>query len=198
MPSLSRRNFAALIAATPVAANAIQAQQPPAGAPNPNTSLPPAPQPNRQGTVNGILPFKDPLQFTRKDAPAKVQPFPMAQVRLLPSAFLEAAEWNRGYMSRLPADRLLHSFRLNAGLPSSAEPLGGWEIYIAPAPGGRRNNEGELRGHFIGHFLSASAQLYASMGDQDAKAKGDLMVAELAKCQEKLGSSGYLSAFPTE
>src|ERR1035438_1898478 len=85
MPSLSRRNFAALIAATPVAANAIQAQQPPAGAPNPNTSLPPAPQPNRQGTLNGILPFKDPLQFTRKDAPAKVQPFPMGQVRLLRS-----------------------------------------------------------------------------------------------------------------
>src|ERR1035438_9612665 len=198
MPSLSRRNFAALIAATPVAANAIQAQQAPAGAPNPNTSLPPAPQPNRQGTVNGILPFKDPLQFTRKDAPAKVQPFPMGQVRLLPSVFLEAAEWNRGYMSRLPADRLLHSFRLNAGLPSSAEPLGGWEIYMAAAPGERRGNEGELRGHFIGHFLSASAQLYASMGDQDAKAKGDLMVAELAKCQEKLGSSGYLSAFPTE
>jgi hypothetical protein len=32
--------------------------------------------------VNGILPFKDPVQFTRKDVPAKVQPFPMAQVRL--------------------------------------------------------------------------------------------------------------------
>src|ERR1035441_3841306 len=101
MPSLSRRKFAALIAATPVAANAIQAQQPAAGVPNPSTNLPPAPQPNRQGTVNGILPFKDPIQFTRKDAPAKVQPFPMAQVRILPSAFLEAAEWNRAYMSQI-------------------------------------------------------------------------------------------------
>jgi DUF1680 family protein len=93
---------------------------------------------------------------------------------------------------------LLHGFRLNAGLPSSAEPLGGWEVYVPPAPGQRPNNEGELRGHFIGHFLSASAQLYASMGDKDAKAKGDYMVAELAKCQRKLGPSGYLSAFPTE
>ena len=35
--------------------------------------------------MDGILPFKDPLQFTRKDVPAKVQPFPMTQVRLLPS-----------------------------------------------------------------------------------------------------------------
>ena len=194
--SLSRRKFAGLLAATPAAANALQAQQPPAGAPNPNTSL--QPEQKRQGTVDGILPFKDPIQFQRKDVAAKVQAFPLSQVRLLPSVFLDAAEWNRGYMSRLPADRLLHSFRLNAGLPSSAEPLGGWEIYVAPTPGERRNSEGELRGHFIGHFLSASAQLYASMGDKEAKAKADYMVAELAKCQQKLGASGYLSAFPIE
>jgi DUF1680 family protein len=185
---LNRRKFAALLAATPVAAGALEAQQP-TPAPNP---------PKRQGTAADILPFKDPLQFTRKDVPAEVLPFPMDRVRLLSSAFLDAAEWNRGYMSRLPADRLLHSFRLNAGLPSNAEPLGGWEVYVAPAPGARPNNTGELRGHFIGHFLSASAQLYASMGDKDAKAKGDLMVAELARCQQKLGPSGYLSAFPIE
>ena len=194
--SFSRRKFAAWLAATPVAATALEAQQPPAAAPTANTS--PQPPQNRQGTANGILPFKDPIQFTRKDVPAKVEPFPMAQVRLLPSTFLDAAEWNRAYMSRLPADRLLHTFRLNAGLPSSAEPLGGWEVYVAPTPGQRPNNDGELRGHFIGHFLSASAQLYASMGDKDAKAKGDYMVAELAKCQQKLGPSGYLSAFPIE
>ncbi len=122
----------------------------------------------------------------------------MTQVRLLASPFLEAAQWNRDYMNRLPADRLLHSFRLNAGLPSTAAPLGGWETYVEPTPGKRVNSEGELRGHFAGHFLSASAQLYASMGDKEAKAKGDYLVAELAKCQAKLGTSGYLSAFPIE
>jgi DUF1680 family protein len=36
------------------------------------------------------------------------------------------------------------------------------------------------------------------MGDKEAKAKADYMVAELAKCQQKLGTSGYLSAFPIE
>ena len=46
--------------------------------------------------------------------------------------------------------------------------------------------------------LSASAQVYASMGDKEVKAKADYMVAELAKCQQKLGASGYLSAFPIE
>ena len=57
----------------------------------------------------------------------KVQPFPMTQVRLLPGPFQDAADWNRGYMSRLPVDRLVHNFRVNAGLPSAAKPFGGWE-----------------------------------------------------------------------
>ena len=37
---------------------------------------------------------------------------------------------------------------------------------------------------------------YASTGDTEAKAKADYMVAELARCQERLGGT-YLSAFPT-
>src|SRR5215471_12212683 len=192
--SLSRRGFGALLGATGVAA----AQQQPAAPPNPNTSL--QPQQRRNGTLDEVPPFKDPIQFTRKDAAVKVRPFPMTQVRLLAGPFLDAAEWNRGYMNRLAADRMLHSFRLTAGIDSQAEPLGGWEMYVKPPEPGqpRRNTDGELRGHFTGHFLSASAQLYASTGDKEVRAKGDYMVAELAKCQQKLGASGYLSAFPTE
>jgi DUF1680 family protein len=190
----SRRSFTALVAG----AGTLAAQQQPAGPPNPDTSL--QPQQRRQGTLDEVPPFRDPIQFTRKDVAPKVQPFPMAQVRLLPGPFLEIAEWNRGYMNRLAADRLLHNFRLTAGIESLAEPFGGWEMYVKPlAPGEtRRNSDGELRGHFTGHFLSASAQLYASMGDKEAKSKGDYMVAELAKCQQKLKAGGYLSAFPTE
>ena len=191
--NLSRRGFAAIVAG----AGSLAAQQQPAPPPNPNTSL--QPQERRQGTLDEVPPFKDPIQFARNPVAPKVEPFPMTQVRLLPGPFLDAAEWNRGYMNRLAADRLLHNFRLNAGLDSKAEPLGGWEVYVAPTPGQpRRYSEGELRGHFTGHFLSASAQLYASMGDKEAKSKGDYMVAELARCQEKLGAGGYLSAFPTE
>src|SRR5664279_3179246 len=120
-PPFSRRAFAAWLAATPVAAGAFQAQQPPAAAPNPNTSAP-SPQ-KRQGTVDGILPFQDPIRFTRKDVPARVQPFPMTQVRLLPSSFLEAAEWNRGYMSRLPPDRLLHLSLIHISEPTRRTPI---------------------------------------------------------------------------
>ena len=181
---LTRRGFAAIVAAS--AAPALLAQQstqpdtPPPAAPNPNTST------QRRGTMPEIPPFQEPLAFTRNDVPAKVEPFPMTQVRILGGAYKDAQDWNLGYMNRLPADRLLHNFRLNAGLPSSAEPFGGWE-----------EPKGELRGHFTGHYLSACGLMYASTGDKDVKAKGDEMVAELAKCQEKLGG-GYLSAFPAE
>jgi DUF1680 family protein len=110
----------------------------------------------------------------------------MSQVRLLPGPCQQAAEYNRAYMMRLTPDRLLHTFRLNAGLPSAANAFGGWE-----AP------KSELRGHFPGHYLSACALRFASAGDQELKARGDEMVAELARCQSK-ANGGYLSAFPQE
>ena len=201
--ALSRRGFGAVLAASGAAVPAAlaapatpqqsPAQQtpPPAGAPSPNTSAQ-LQQPQRRGGQAEIPPFQAPIEFTRKDVPAKVRPFPMTQVRLLPgSMFHDAQEWNRGYMQRLPADRLLYNFRENAGLSTgSAQPFGGWE----GKADGRRGTE--LRGHFTGHFLSASALLYASTGDKEAKAKADEMVGDLAKCQQKLGG-GYLSAFPT-
>ena len=117
----------------------------------------------------------------------KVKPFPTAQVRLRNGPFKEAMEANRRYLISLPSDRLLHTFRLNAGLPSSATPLGGWE-----------KPDCELRGHFAGgHYLSACALMYASAGDEELRVKANNMVAELARCQQALGD-GYLSAFPKE
>jgi DUF1680 family protein len=146
----------------------------------------------RPGPPPEVPPFDAPIEFARKDVAAKVRPFEMTQVKLLPSMYTQVADWNRGYMERLATDRLLYNFRQNAGLPvGDAVPFGGWE---APADGKRGT---ELRGHFTGHYLSAIAQLYASTGDKAAKAKGDELVAELAKCQTKLGG-GYLSAFPME
>jgi DUF1680 family protein len=91
------------------------------------------------------------------------------------------------YMLRLEPDRLLHTFRVTAGLPSSAQPYGGWE-----------KPDGELRGHSVGHYLSACAFMYAMTGDAKIKANADYVVAELAKCQKVLGPSGYLSAYPEE
>jgi uncharacterized protein len=151
---------------------------------------PPAPGNFRRPIAPDTPAFEGKLDFARNEIAPKAEPFPMTQVRLLPnSIFHDAQEWNRGYMARLAPDRMLYTFRANAGLPvGPAKPLGGWE---QPENGQRSS---ELRGHFPGHFLSASAQLAAN-GDQDAKAKGDFMVAELAKCQARRGGK-YLSAFP--
>lgn len=113
-----------------------------------------------------------------------VSAFDLKDVRLGDGIFKEAQEANRRYLRELDAERLLYAFRLNAGLPSTAQPLGGWE---APSC--------EVRGHFIGHYLSACALMYAATGDEELKAKANYMVAELAKCQQALGG-GYLSAYP--
>jgi hypothetical protein len=117
----------------------------------------------------------------------KVKPFSTSEVRLRKGPFQDALKANRRYLMSLPQDRLLHTFRLNAGLPSSATPLGGWE-----------KPDCELRGHFAGgHYLSACALMYASAGDEELKARGNGMVEQLARCQQALGD-GYLSAFPRE
>jgi DUF1680 family protein len=172
--TLTRRSFAAALTAAGTAAPLLAQETTP-------------PVPKHPGPPPETPQFGGALEFTRKDAPVKVVAFAMTDVQLLPGPFHRAQQANLGYLRRLDADRLLYNFRVNAGLPSSAQPLGGWE-----------KPDCELRGHFIGHFLSACALMYSSTGDNDIKAKGDSMVAELAKCQHKLGAGGYLSAFPLE
>jgi DUF1680 family protein len=113
-------------------------------------------------------------------------PFDLSRVRLGPGPFADAMQVNRRFLLAQDPDRLLHMFRVTAGLPSSAEPLGGWEAPV-----------NELRGHYTGHYLSALAQISASLGDDELKARGDHLVTELAACQQALGN-GYLSAFPEE
>jgi DUF1680 family protein len=116
------------------------------------------------------------------------EPFPLTAVGC--STVLRDAMLRDQMPTRL--DRIACcGFRVTAGLPSSAEPLGGWE-----AP------DVELRGHTTGHYLSALALMYASTGDARFTARGDLMVGELAKVQAAMPSRGYrpgyLSAFSEE
>jgi uncharacterized protein len=125
--------------------------------------------------------------ISREKVSWKAVPFPLTQVRLGNGPCTIAMEADRQYLRSLPPDRLLHTFRINAGLPSTAQPLGGWE-----AP------DCELRGHYAGgHYLSACSLMYASTGDEDLKKNAALVVSELAKCQAAM-KSGYLSAFPVE
>jgi DUF1680 family protein len=126
-------------------------------------------------------------------APVKVarvaEPFAMPDVRLLDGPFRDAMLRDQKYLLALDPDRLLHNFRVNVGLPSDAKPLGGWEEPTC-----------ELRGHSLGHYLSALSLMYASTGDAEFKRREDYIVGELAKCQSNSPAAGfhegYLSAFP--
>jgi len=113
----------------------------------------------------------------------KAAPFALKDVRLLDGPFRAAMDRDRQYLHALDADRLLHMFRVTAGLPAPGEPYEGWE-------------RTEVRGHTMGHYLSACAMMVAGSGDTQLRAKADSIVAELARCQQALGTSGYLSAFP--
>ncbi len=192
MSKLNRRDFAKQLAAIPVglaAAPAVLGQAGQAAAP-PNVTpqkKPPAPAHKPRGLAEETEAFAAPLEFTRNQVEPVVRPFRLDEVTLEAGPLLSARDWDRGFIMRLPNDRLLHNFRVNAGLPSSAVPLGGWE-----------DPKCELRGHFVGHYLSACALLYAATGDQAVKAKADELVSGLAQCQAALNQNGYLSAFPSE
>ena len=98
------------------------------------------------------------------------EPFSLTQVKLLDSPFRAAMELDEKYLLSLDCDRLLYTFRVNAGLPTQARPYGGWE---APTV--------ELRGHAVGHYLSACSLMYASTGDVRFKERADKIVAGFAE-----------------
>ena len=124
---------------------------------------------------------------TSERSAGKLEPFPLSSVRLTAGIFKEQEELNSRYLDSLPADRLLHTFRLTSGITSNATPYKGWEDPTC-----------ELRGHFTGgHYLSAVALASAGAGNTDLKNRGNEMVAGLDACQKK-NAGGYLSAYPTD
>jgi len=112
----------------------------------------------------------------------KVQPFDLADVRLLDGPFQQARARDTTYLLSLESDRLLHNFRTEAGLEAKAPIYGGWE------------NSG-VAGHIMGHYLSAVSMDYRATGDPRLKQRVDYIVGELGLCQEKNGG-GYVSAIP--
>jgi len=108
------------------------------------------------------------------------RPIPPGQVKLLPSMFQHRFELNRRYLMALRSDNLLQNHYMEAGLWGPRTRLEdyhwGWESPTC-----------QLRGHFLGHWLSAAARICASTGDAEVKGKADWIVAELARCQEENG-----------
>ncbi len=143
--------------------------------------------PKAQGAQTAVAGADIANQTLVSAAVAKVQwkakPFPMPDVRLLPSFWKDTMEANRSFLYSLPNERLAYNFRVTAGIPTDADALGGWE---APDYG--------LRGHYVGHYMSSCALMHASTGDEFIANKANELVSMLAECQAK---DGYLGAYPT-
>lgn len=101
-------------------------------------------------------------------------------VKLTDGALLQKEWSNRAYLMELDSGALLQNFYNEAGLHqnygSTHMAHGGWEDPTC-----------QLRGHFLGHFLSAVAVYYDETGDEELRAKGDFIVHELKRCQIENG-----------
>ncbi len=115
-------------------------------------------------------------------AESSMQLFPLQDVRLSSSPFLDAQNTDLYYLLALEPDKLLAPFLREAGLPLKQESYGNWEST-------------GLDGHIGGHYLSALALMYASTGDAEVLRRLNYFVAELKRCQQKNGD-GYIGGIP--
>ena len=123
-----------------------------------------------------------------------LKPAEKGSVKILPGVFRERMDVNRQYLLELDVNCLLQNFYLEAGIilpglqvvdnPETANLHWGWE---APTC--------QLRGHFLGHWISAAAKLIAADGEPELRVKLDNMVSELARCQE-LNGGEWVGSIP--
>ncbi|MCR2807359.1 glycoside hydrolase family 127 protein [Paenibacillus soyae] len=115
---------------------------------------------------------------TRQQIP--LSDFALHQVRLTGDYHTNAIQKELQYLHAYELDRLLAGFRENRGLEPKASKYPGWE-------------NTEIRGHTLGHYMTACAQAYSASKDPVMLDRLNYMIAELTDCQFE---SGYLSAYP--
>ncbi|KQS50915.1 MULTISPECIES: glycoside hydrolase family 127 protein [unclassified Sphingomonas] len=129
-----------------------------------------------------------PAPISASGPAATVMPFDLGDVTLGDGPFLQAQRKTEAYLLTLQPDRMLHNFRVNAGLKPKAPVYGGWESDPTWA-------DINCHGHTLGHYLSACALAYRSTGNAAYKRRVDYIARELAACQ-KAADSGLICAFP--
>jgi DUF1680 family protein len=127
---------------------------------------------------------------TSSSAPAtELTPLAAGRVKLLPGPMSDRAKLNRDYVASLKNENLLQNFYLEAGLWSPN--------FRMTSMGGRSRGDDihwgwesptcQLRGHFLGHWLSAAAYISASTGDPEIGGKAERVVSELSRVQKANG-----------
>ncbi|BBC34736.1 uncharacterized protein SGFS_060300 [Streptomyces graminofaciens] len=109
-----------------------------------------------------------------------VRPFELKDVTLGQGLFATKRQLMLDHGRGYDVDRLLQVFRANAGLSTKgAVAPGGWEGLDGEA-------NGNLRGHYTGHFLTMLSQAYASTKDVAFKDKIGYMVGALSQVRTAL------------
>ncbi|MBU9711946.1 glycoside hydrolase family 127 protein [Evansella tamaricis] len=108
----------------------------------------------------------------------------MDYVTLLDGVFKESQEKGKDYLLYLEVDRLMAPCYEAAGQKPKAPRYGGWEST-------------GISGHSIGHWLSATAQMYAITLDKTLKQKLDYAIGEFAYLQH-MDEKGYVGGFPRD
>lgn len=128
-----------------------------------------------------------------KTSPLSLSPVPEGSVRLLGGLFRDRFELNSRYVADLREEYLLQNHYLEAGLRRPmvgiTNQLGAGEHAGGAFPGhsGWEFPTCQVRGHFLGHWLSAAARIARQVDDRVLKARADHVVSELASCQERNG-----------
>lgn len=117
--------------------------------------------------------------------------FPPNEVQLNPGLFQQRFELNRAYVMNLKTENLLQNHYFEAGMGSFA--FEGTPDFTDDRHWGWETATCQVRGHFLGHWLSAAARIYATTGDMELKLKVDHIVGELGKCQERNGGEWVFS-----
>lgn len=106
--------------------------------------------------------------------------FDMSEVELLDDYLLNAGSVEKDYLLSFDSDRLLKGFATIAGVESDAALYGGWEST-------------SIKGHTLGHYLTAISQLYAYANDAEVQERVNYIVTKLSEYQLE---DGYVGAVP--
>lgn len=116
-----------------------------------------------------------------------ITPFELGQVTLKDDYFVNASEKEIEYLLSFDTDKLLAGFRETAGLDmKGAVRYTGWEDDL-------------IGGHCVGHYLSAVAQAYASLPDDDENKQKlyditTTLIDGLKECQDTTGTGFIFGA----
>ncbi len=122
--------------------------------------------------------------------------FNPAEVQLEEGLFQQRYELNRRYLLSLQNQNLLQNHYLEAGIGNFKQLRN--TMHGEPGKGDNRHWGWEsptcqIRGLFLGHWLSAAARDYANTGNLVVKQKVDEIVSELGRCQAENGGEWVFS-----